>query len=60
MPPLPNPPPPANRQRYAVTTARDVSLWEVDHELDYNVLRGGHEKVWARKGACILNLNLNL
>ena len=32
------------RQRYAVATSREVAVWEVDHDLDYNVLRGGHEK----------------
>ncbi|EFJ40323.1 hypothetical protein VOLCADRAFT_99881 [Volvox carteri f. nagariensis] len=32
------------RQLYAVTTARELGLWIIDHELDYNVARGGHEK----------------
>jgi hypothetical protein len=32
------------RQRYAVATSREVTLWEVDHDLEYNVARGGHDK----------------
>lgn len=40
------------RQRYAVTTANDVTVWEVNHELDYNILRGGHEKAVISLYAC--------
>ena len=29
------------RQRFAVTREIDVSVWEVNHDLDYNILRGG-------------------
>eukprot|EP00798_Chlamydomonas_sp_ICE-L_P028022 gene28022-31123_t len=32
------------KQMYAVATAREVSIWLIDHDLDFNVLRGGHEK----------------
>ncbi|GIL56264.1 hypothetical protein Vafri_11611 [Volvox africanus] len=32
------------RQLYAITTTRELGLWIIDHELDYNIARGGHEK----------------
>ncbi|KAG2492355.1 hypothetical protein HYH03_009303 [Edaphochlamys debaryana] len=32
------------RQLYAVVAARELTLWRIEHELDYNVARGGHEK----------------
>ncbi|GLC46623.1 hypothetical protein PLESTB_001224200 [Pleodorina starrii] len=32
------------RQLYAVATGREVGLWRIEHELDYNIARGGHEK----------------
>ncbi|KXZ44857.1 hypothetical protein GPECTOR_61g810 [Gonium pectorale] len=32
------------RQLYAVVTARELALWRIEHELDYNIARGGHEK----------------
>lgn len=41
-----------NRQQYAVTRETDVSLWEINHNLDYNILRGGHEKAVISFYAC--------
>ncbi|GAX81159.1 hypothetical protein CEUSTIGMA_g8592.t1 [Chlamydomonas eustigma] len=40
------------RQRYVVSTAREVTFWEVNHELEYNVLRGGHDKAIVSLYAC--------
>ncbi|KAG2447723.1 hypothetical protein HYH02_007183 [Chlamydomonas schloesseri] len=40
------------RQLYAVTTARELSLWLIEHELEYNVARGGHEKAVISLYSC--------
>lgn len=42
----------ANRQCYAVSTAREVTVWRVQHDLEYNILRGGHEKAVISLYAC--------
>ena len=40
------------RQQFAVTRETDVTLWEINHSLDYNILRGGHEKAVVSLYAC--------
>ncbi|PNH10255.1 Outer row dynein assembly protein 16 [Tetrabaena socialis] len=40
------------RQLYAVMTAHDLGLWQIEHELDYNVARGGHEKAVISLYSC--------
>ena len=40
------------RQLYAVTTARELSLWLIEHELEYNVARGGHDKALISLYSC--------
>jgi hypothetical protein len=41
-----------HRQRYAVATEREVTIWQVQHELAYNILRGGHDKAVISLYAC--------
>ncbi len=40
------------RQLYAVVTGHELSLWHVEHELDYNVARGGHDKAVIALYSC--------
>jgi hypothetical protein len=40
------------RQKYAVVTGHDLSLWHIEHELDYNVARGGHDKAVIALYSC--------
>ncbi|GFR51000.1 hypothetical protein Agub_g13326, partial [Astrephomene gubernaculifera] len=40
------------RQVYAVVTARDLGLWLIEHELEYNIARGGHEKAVISLYSC--------
>lgn len=40
------------RQLYAVLTGREYTLWQIEHELEYNMARGGHEKAVISLHAC--------
>jgi hypothetical protein len=40
------------RQLYAVLTGREYSLWQIEHDLEYNMARGGHEKAVIALHAC--------
>lgn len=35
-----------------MSTVREVTLWRVQHDLEYNILRGGHEKAVISLYAC--------
>jgi hypothetical protein len=40
------------RERYAVATAQDVSVWCIRHEHEYTKLRGGHTRAVVALHAC--------
>ncbi len=40
------------RHLYAVMTEHDLSVWHLNHELDYNLLRGGHTRAVISLYAC--------
>jgi len=40
------------RERYAVATEQEVSLWWIRHEQEYTKLRGGHTRAVVALHAC--------